>query len=91
MIDVSPNCFQLKSQLHDAEVTIQSSIKVTEANASIASLGYVLEQQKNSPPTKFLIPGVKETAFGFVFGPPKSGKTIYNIYVTTRSCPKNKF
>jgi KaiC/GvpD/RAD55 family RecA-like ATPase len=37
----------------------------------------VLERIKDIPDPIMMIPGVAENSFGFVFGPPKSGKTTY--------------
>lgn len=42
-----------------------------------SSLGEMLDKYKNEPPVPLIIPGIKEASMGFVFGPPKSGKTIY--------------
>jgi len=35
------------------------------------------EFYKNAPKQKFLWSGIKENSFGLIFGPPKSGKTIF--------------
>ncbi|HSD08865.1 MAG TPA: AAA family ATPase [Flavobacterium sp.] len=39
------------------------------------------EMYKEMPPKKMLWSGVKEKSFGLVFGPPKSGKTIFCEYL----------
>ena len=37
----------------------------------------MLTNFENSPKEKFLFSGIKEKSFGLVFGPSKSGKTIF--------------
>jgi len=44
-------------------------------------LGEALESLQNEPPQKMIIPGVKQGSMGFIFGPPKSGKTTYCEYL----------
>jgi archaellum biogenesis ATPase FlaH len=44
---------------------------------SFVTLGELLEKKKNMPQLKFLFSGVKEKSVGLIFGPSKSGKTIF--------------
>lgn len=44
---------------------------------SFLTLEEMLEAKRNRPKPKFLFSGVKEKSFGLVFGPSKSGKTIF--------------
>ena len=44
---------------------------------SFLTLKEMLEVKKNRPKPKYLFSGVKEKSFGLVFGPSKSGKTIF--------------
>ena len=48
-----------------------------EKTKDFLTLGEVLEEQKKRPPIKYLWSGIKEKSFGLVFGPSKSGKTIF--------------
>jgi len=44
---------------------------------SFMTLSEMLEEKKNRPKSKFLYSGIKEKSFGLIFGPSKSGKTIF--------------
>ena len=44
---------------------------------SFLTLEEMFEMHKNRPKSKYLFSGVKEKSFGLVFGPSKSGKTIF--------------
>jgi RecA-family ATPase len=44
---------------------------------SFLTLKEVLEAKKSRPKPKYLFSGVKEKSFGLIFGPSKSGKTIF--------------
>ncbi|WP_298883678.1 AAA family ATPase [uncultured Polaribacter sp.] len=44
---------------------------------SFMTLSEVLEEKKNRPKSKFLWNGIKENSIGLIFGPSKSGKTIF--------------
>lgn len=44
---------------------------------SFLTLEEMLEMHKNRPKPKYLFSGVKEKSFGLIFGPSKSGKTIF--------------
>ena len=48
-----------------------------EPARTFVSLAEALEWIKDLPEQVFVIPGVKENTIGFIFGPPKSGKTAY--------------
>lgn len=41
------------------------------------TLEEMLNEQKNRPPIKYLWSGIKERSFGLIFGPSKSGKTVF--------------
>ncbi|PWG05221.1 AAA family ATPase [Polaribacter aquimarinus] len=41
------------------------------------SLGEMLKEKETRPPTKFLFSGIKQNSMGLIFGPSKSGKTIF--------------
>ena len=43
----------------------------------IASLGEIRQKLQNVPRPEYFLPGLKQGTLGFLFGPPKSGKTIY--------------
>jgi hypothetical protein len=55
----------------------ESTVSNLEPKRTIVSLGEALEWIKDLPEQVFVIPGVKENTVGFIFGPPKSGKTAY--------------
>lgn len=53
-------------------------MKITENDAKgFLTFNEMLENYNNSPKEKFLYSGIKEKSFGLVFGPSKSGKTIF--------------
>lgn len=51
--------------------------KKVKNEKSFLTLSEMLEEKKNRPESKFLWSGIKEKSFGLVFGPSKSGKTIF--------------
>lgn len=57
------------------ESPIQSEEIVSPRRAD--PLGELIKKYKNEPPPSLIIPGVKQGVLGFLFGPSKSGKTIY--------------
>lgn len=59
----------------DEKTSIQKEVRIVKRKA--VSLGDSLERHHKEPPTPLIIPAIKDVSFGFIFGPPKSGKTIY--------------
>ncbi len=59
---------------------------------SFLTLQEMLEMKKNRPKPKYLFSGVKEKSFGLIFGPSKSGKTIFceNLAMSL-ACGMNEF
>src|SRR5579862_2064132 len=54
---------------------INNNVDPLKIGSTIAPMGQIANIVKYMPPPHFLIPGVKDTSFGFVYGPTKSGKT----------------
>ncbi|MRX64379.1 AAA family ATPase [Maribacter luteus] len=48
-----------------------------EEQKKFMTLEEMLEEQKKRPPIEYLWSGIKKKSFGLVFGPSKSGKTIF--------------
>jgi KaiC/GvpD/RAD55 family RecA-like ATPase len=66
-----------QGEARDDKKEDENVISNLEPKRTFVSLAEALELIKDMPEQVFLIPGVKENTIGFIFGPPKSGKTAY--------------
>ncbi len=62
---------------HPNEIAVPDSKLIAKKPKLYSPIGDIIEKIKNLPPMVFICPGVAENSFGFVFGPPKSGKTTF--------------
>ena len=75
-------CNPLKVETKSTSIQNQSTHKsypeqTNESSLCCETLENMIEKAKNAPKLRFLWSGIMVGSFGFVFGPPKSGKTIF--------------
>lgn len=69
-----------KEHVHEVDKPlVQKEVRIVKRKA--VSLADSLARHQSEPPTPLIIPAIKDVSFGFIFGPPKSGKTIYCEYL----------
>jgi len=66
-----------ESGLEDRLEIASKDIQKVDKLKLITNFREKMVELEHKPKTKFLIQGVKEGSMGFVFGPPKSGKTVF--------------
>jgi len=72
------NTENLKKDNNSKEKTIQEYFLDKNAEEKYyLTMEEIVKERKTRPPIKYLYAGVKERSFGIVFGPSKSGKTVY--------------
>ena len=82
---------ELAQDIPSSDVGRENS-EPTEQPELFEPLGNVLRSFGNRPKVPLLLQGVREGSFGFVFGPAKSGKTIYlESLLQHLSCGRAKF
>lgn len=73
-----PEQIYVDHQHNPQEIIVPSALKKASIKQQLtAPIGEMIELYKDLPAQVFVYPGVSIQSFGFVFGPPKSGKTTY--------------